>query len=378
MKKAIILLGIGSLFGCAGSEWKLPDSVMLDGFKVQKGYHCESSAMLNLLQHQGYEITENQIIGAGSALGFTLDSSSFPFLGGRNLELKENVERTTGITWQRGTIEKHGDGWEKIYSLLKEDSPVALRVDMRYLPYLYGEKYGSKHMSFGWHMICITGMNEEKQTAYVTDTENTGLQEIKLKDLHRARFSNTKVFPPEGEFYWTEKKAPDFVFDWEKIAIDSLTETERAMCSAKSVNGNLIGFDGLSKYPSVLSDFDERVPSYLLAQVLTFHYGCIETNGTGGAAFRKMYYNFLEETGKTSGSQFIMEAAQRLEPAVTAWSKLALDMKKLSDDKIRLKNKERLKAALTGLSQSAEKIYQTEKKFYEHIRQPVESDKNNQ
>jgi len=36
---------------------------MIDGYSAHRGSHCESSAMLNLLSHQGYEIGEEQIIG---------------------------------------------------------------------------------------------------------------------------------------------------------------------------------------------------------------------------------------------------------------------------------------------------------------------------
>ncbi len=66
MKDVILLLGAGCLFGCTGSGWSPPEGLMLEGFQVHEGYHCESSAMLNLLQYQGYAVTEDRIIGAGA------------------------------------------------------------------------------------------------------------------------------------------------------------------------------------------------------------------------------------------------------------------------------------------------------------------------
>ncbi len=368
MRTVLALLGIGILLGCRSRGWQAPESVMLKGFAVHSGGHCESSAMLNLLRHQGYGISEPQIIGAGSALGFMLDSSPFPFLGGRTMALKENVARTTGIAWHLGTQAEYGDGWGKIHELLKNGNPAVLRVDMRYLPYLYGGKYGPQYMSFGWHMICIAGMNAEKQSAYVTDTQHAELQEIKLADLHKARFSDTKTFPPNGEFYWADKAPSGFAFNWRRIAQESLRETERAMRETASDKDNLAGLDGLSKLPAALAGLDKRVPSYLLAPVLSFHYGCIETNGTGGAAFRRLYHAFLEGTGRSSGNAFIRGAAERLEPAVSAWTQLALGMKTLSENKAVLSNEGKRKEALAGLSQKAEEIYRAEKAFYEYIR----------
>jgi hypothetical protein len=340
---------------------------MLEGFQVYRGKHCESSAMLNLLRHQGYDITEPQVIGAGAVLGFVLDSSPFPFLGGRTLDFKENITRTTGLAWRLGTKEAHGDGWPKLHELLKSGTPVVLRVDMRYLPYLYGGKYGPKYMSFGWHMVCLAGMNAEKQAAYVTDTERAGLQEIRLSDLHRARFSDTKVLPPEREFYWTEKAPPGFTFEWERIAAASLRVAQRAMTGARSDEANLGGLDGLSRLPDAIAGLDERVPSYLLAPVLDFHYGCIETNGTGGAAFRRLYHTFLSETAGASGSGFIRGAAERLEPAVAAWTELALGMKRLAQDKAALKNAGSRKAALAALAGTAGRLYGAEKAFYDYV-----------
>jgi hypothetical protein len=258
-------------------------------------------------------------------------------------------------------------GWEKIYTLLQKGTPVVLRVDMRYLPYLYGGKYGPKYMSFGFHLVCLAGMNAEKQTAYVTDTEHPALQEIKLSDLHKARFSDTDVYPPEGQFYWTDKANPDWKPDWERIAEESLRETKQAMTEVLSEGGTLLGLDGLSRYPSALASLDERVPSYLLAPVLSFHYGCIETNGTGGSAFRKMYHSFLEEEGRKSGNPGLLAAAGKLEPAVAVWSELASGMEELSRNKSALKNKEERKKALDALSVMADVLYQREKEFYESI-----------
>jgi hypothetical protein len=367
MKPLMVLLGIGGLVGCSSFRWEPPESVMLEGFRVYEGQHCESSAMLNQLRRQRYDVTEAQIIGAGAALGFVLEGSAFPFLGGRSLAMRENFERVTGIIRQLGTQERYGDGWEKIYQLLREGTPVVLRVDMRYLPYLFGGKYGSKQMSFGWHMVCIAGIDAERRIAYVTDTSYTELQQIKLADLHRARFSDTDFLPPRGEFYWAEVAPPDHRFEWERIAIESLHVTMRAMTEARSEGETLAGLDGLSKLPAALAGLDERVPSYLLSPLLAFHYGCIETNGTGGSAFRKLYHGFLVETANATGNEFVAGAAQHLEPAVTAWRELALGMKALSGDRATLKRPDARRTALAALGERARRLYRVETDFYAYI-----------
>ena len=210
MKIIIPVLAMGLLFGCKSMKWKPEDSAALENFQPIRGEHCESSAILNMLHYEGYGITETQIMGAGAVLGFMYELSEFPFLSGRTLTMRENLFNGLGIKWQRGTEEKFGKGWEKIHSLLKENHPVVLRVDMRYLPYLYGGKTGSKRTSFGWHMICLTGIDAEKQTALVTDTGQESVKVIKLSDLNRTRFSDTRIMPPHGEFFWVEKTPDNF------------------------------------------------------------------------------------------------------------------------------------------------------------------------
>ncbi len=127
--------------------------------------------------------------------------------------MREAALDTLGITWFAERPGKDDSKWDKIIELLKTGYPVVLRVDMRYLPYIWGGKYGKSYTSFGWHLVTLFGIDTEKGLAYVSDTERSDLQEIKLKNLDKARSSSTKIFPPENELYWIEKKSVDYSFD---------------------------------------------------------------------------------------------------------------------------------------------------------------------
>lgn len=70
----LFLISMGSLWGeTAGQRGK----VMLKNVKVIKGGHCESSAIVNALNDQGYPVTEPMVAGGGGAPGFTLTSNTF-------------------------------------------------------------------------------------------------------------------------------------------------------------------------------------------------------------------------------------------------------------------------------------------------------------
>jgi hypothetical protein len=351
MKMVASFLKAGPLFGAGESAW-VPE------FTPLRGRHCESSAMLNMLVHEGYGLTEDQILGAGAVLGFVFEFSTFPFLGGRSLEMKEHAFRNLHIPWHAGDPTS-GGAWDHIHGLLASGHPVVLRVDMRYLPYLYGGTYGPKRMSFGWHMICIAGIDAARETTFVTDTDLEGLCEIRLKDLHRARFSSTEVLPPGGEFYWVDTADPSFRPNWEKLALDSLDTVSREMAAARSDELRLAGLDGLSRLPEALATLDRRLPRPMLAPALEHLHGCIETFGTGGAAFRRPYANFLAQCARDSGNERLVIAARRAGEAATAWSRLALAMRDLA------RSAQPRGAGLGKLGDLAAELYRREAILYE-------------
>lgn len=364
MKVSFLILIIGLLNGCNKMSFKPQKSAILQDFKQISGNHCESSAMVNMLNYQGYEITETQFVGAGAVPGFVYTLDKFPFLGGRTLKLKENAFSALNIKYYEGEVSKGRDGWEKIYNLLQSGNPVVLRVDMRYLPYLHGGKYGAKYTSFGWHMICLVGIDARKNSALVTDTNLKGIQLIKLSDLHKARFSKLKTMPPEGEFYWVNKKDKEFNPDWESIAVDSLLLVKSEMINCKSNKSSLIGLDGLSMLPATLSQLDKLVPSYLLGASLQLQSGFIEDYGTGGSAFRKMYYNFIREVVKSSENEMLKSSEVKLGYTVSAWRDLAVEMKTISEKEEVLKDHDRRIAAFKKIGKLAQKVYEKEQDFY--------------
>lgn len=286
MKKIGIFILLGISFGCKTYISNDKGNITLQAFKPLRGIHCDSSALLNALNHQGYNLTEQEILGAGAVLGFVYQKGQFPFLGGRTLKLKENLFNALNINWHIGYSDDKSLGWNKIYTLLMNDTPIVLRVDMRYLPYLHGGKYGSKYTSFGWHVITLVSIDVENQIAFVTDTSQKGLQQIKIKDIHKARFSKLKVMPPQGEFYWIDKAPKDFSINWDEVTYKSLKTIKSETLIIYTSKNELIGLNGMKELSFNMQNLEDTTPQYLIDPVLGFLYDSIETNGTGGAAFR--------------------------------------------------------------------------------------------
>lgn len=344
-------------FGCK-KYLKNRENVQLDNFNPLTGVHCESSALLNALNHQGYDLTEDEILGAGAVLGFVYQKGQFPFLGGRTLKLKENLFKSLDINWHLGDPSDESHGWNKIHELLKNDTPVVLRVDMRYLTYLYDGKYGSKYTSFGWHIITLVSIDVENQVASVTDTAHQGLQKIKLKDLDKARFSKLKIMPPKGEFYWMDKAPANYIVNWEEITYNSLQTIKEDMLKEYDSANELIGLNGMKDLSNNFETLGENTPSYLQVPVLGFLYGSIETNGTGGAAFRDQYLLFLKS--KSSLNKDFQKYSELLNNSVLKWDQLSDYLNQMANNKD--------KRDFKRLGNLAQEVYLAEKEFYTNIK----------
>ena len=279
--------GEGSGAGAAARQ------LAADSSRITTGRHCESSAILNALLAAGYDFTEAEIIGYGAAPSFVYQAGKFPFIGGRSSDMREVFFATTGIASQCRKPAPRDDMWKEVYEVLGRGLPVLLRVDMRYLPYRYDGKFGPAYMSFGWHWITLFKVDREAGLAYVTDTEYKGLQCIKLRDLEKARSSTTKNWPPAREFAWVERAAAPWKADRDAMARRSIRVAARNL-QGSDFQSMSAGLPELERLPSRLAVLDREVPFFLLSPALAYMSSSIERNGTGGAAFRTLYAEWLE------------------------------------------------------------------------------------
>lgn len=371
MKQLTLFDQIPTLLAGKPTPWNSgsnPQPLLLPAAKPIPGRHCESSAIMNALNYLGYPIEECLITGAGGALGFGFARGTFPFMSARNGDMREQFFVAAGIPWQKSAdrLAENADfGWQQIAGLLAQGLPVVLRVDMRYLPYLYGGRYGPAYSSFGWHMICLFGIDWVRQVALVSDTAKPGLQEIALKDLHKARGSKLKVMPPEGEFYWITGKAETYEPDWQALLLHSLRLVtgyyESASLAALEHYGqDLVELESYSK------------PAFLLPAVLQYMAGNIEDFGTGGAAFRMLYRDFLaliaERLKATAPlAAQLAKTIASLDECITGWHEMSAACRSLGS-RIKSMNRAIRAAEYQKLKTIADTIYKKERLFYTELK----------
>ena len=286
---------------------------LINDFTHKVGCHCESSSMRDLFEFHGFPMSEAMAFGLDATMGFgffdTTNSISFIpesdipfFLGGKQGSIEPNslACRLLGITLKKQSFTRADKAWEESKILLNQNVPLILRADLGYLPYF--EKEGEIH--FGGHAITLAGYDEERGMAFVGDSEFEGFQEVPIEKLKEARSSEYgPKFMRPGNAQFSMVRRPDRkhppLAAGVKVAIKKVVDNmlrpsinnngiQGIKLLAKSIPEWKVKLQGESKDPTGKNISRARLMFELL-------HGYIETWGTGGAAFRNLYRQFLQE-----------------------------------------------------------------------------------
>lgn len=374
----------GTLLGCSSTDRIVGDRkgrAYAEGSgTIVAGGHCESSALVNALRGLGWVVSERDIVGGGGAPSFMFAAEGFPFLGGRSILMRETFLSAAGVPY-RVVVPLEGGGgkdasWGPVLDLLETGTPVPLRVDMRFLPYRYGGKIGPKYMSFGWHWITLFGVDYDRRVAFVSDTEFGSLQEIRLVDLDRARRSDLKQWPPRGEYVELSRpqagaETPDrsvLLAAGLAAVLDNYEgKADWSAVAGSPPPGALplpSGLAGLEAFPEALRNFDRYAKPWIVGPALSFLAGCIERNGTGGAAFRVLFRDFIA-AGKGDIAGLPGADATALLPAldasISAWRGLSAEFDATGASITAKSSAADRAAAYARCANAAEKVAQAER-----------------
>jgi hypothetical protein len=157
---------------------------------------------------------------------------------------------------------------------------------------------------FGGHAVVLGGYDEEKGMTYIGDTEFEGFQIVPIDVLKIARSSTYGpkfMHPGNTQFSMTRRadgKHPPLAAGV-KLAIQKVVNN----MLRPSMNSN--GIQGLKQFANSILTWKEKLDKTVtdskgnnrsLARLMfELIHGYIETWGTGGGSFRKLYKDFLEE-----------------------------------------------------------------------------------
>ncbi|MHA2133012.1 MAG: BtrH N-terminal domain-containing protein, partial [Candidatus Thorarchaeota archaeon] len=297
------------------------DVIMLDFDHMPGGLNCQTSAVWKLLHHYGHDISEEMLVGIASGLGFVywfqkgmfapivggMNSGRFPGLVGRV------IQRLGGdFTVLKSTSTKRAH--QQLKSVLKDGQPAFVCADIGYLPHLGT----SEDDHFGQHTFLIYGINEPEDTVFISDRFAVTLT-MPATQLQRARASEFHPFPAKNQMI--KFSMPESLPDLAELIPKAIEENVDFMFNAPIRNLGLKGIlkwrDMLPKYPKIITD-----PNWLVMGMV-HHYVYIETGGSGGAIFRRIYARFLKEAGELMDDNRLLDASLQFEEISDVWTKIA-------------------------------------------------------
>lgn len=300
------------------------DRIVLDFKHFGGGKNCQTSSMVRLMHHLGHDISEPMLVGISAGLGFIywfMKQMPYPVVGGMN---RSDCRKFPGILGKACT--RLGGSYESILTAnvkkaheflkatLRQNQPALVCVDMAYLDHLLtGE---DDH--FGEHNLLVYGIDEPKDIVYLSDRFD-GTTTMSLRKLQKARAS---VYPPFPAMNQMVRFAfPKDLVPVEKIVPSAIRENIEALLNPPIAN---IGVKGIVKWSKELAKYPKLIPDPRnLAHALMMHYIYIETGGSGGAIFRRIYSDFLKESGNMLENDSILRASAEFNQIADEWSRIA-------------------------------------------------------
>lgn len=322
--------------------------------------------MRDLLEYNEFPMTEAMTFGLDASLGFLyfnrasnsedmddmLNNAPF-FFGGKQgtIESTSLACRILGLLVRKQSFTSADKAWIEAKKMIDQDIPLILKVDMAYLPYLQLEE---REIHFGGHAITLAGYEENKGMALVGEADFEGFQEVPIESLKKSRNSTygpNFMRPNNAQFSMSSRpdgKRPPFAAGV-KLAIQQVVSNMlRPSLNNFGVQGLKLLARSIPEWKDALKGqvIDSKGNSISIAPLMfEFTHGYIETWGTGGAAFRNLYKDFLIELLKcpelrkgaaawqSSDFEILQECISLTSLSANKWTSIAKQMLIASKEK---------------------------------------------
>jgi len=259
---------------------------IIKNFKPFIGQHCETTATGSLLNQIGIELSEPLLFGLGEGLGFifwNMKIMDFPFIGGRVKpdELTKNLAKNLNLklnVWETSSVQK---AWGNVKECIDKNIPVGLKLDSYHLDYF------TEKIHFAGHYVAMYGYNNE--VAFLVETKPQGIKvKTSLKSLEMARKEKGPM--SSRNLSYTIQKT-DKNYDLKKAIISAVKNNAKDYLNPPISN---IGHRGVLKASKEIKKWFKN--SKNVERDFKTSAMLMEKAGTGGALFRNLYRDFLEES----------------------------------------------------------------------------------
>ncbi len=309
---------------------------MIENFPNPRRMNCETGMTVNMLKYYGYEMSENMAFGIGGGYCFvyaplikTPEGYIFPIFRTKPLSIVRNVFKRLHLEYHEDNFGKNQEKAEAaLDGLLAKDIPVGVQVNIGGLKYLreLGEfknylATGSKEgtMNFNGHIICVIGEDGEDYVIADTDFRLPNDNYVKLDkiSLTKMRFAPGS-FTPHGKLLYLDPSnkgvlSPDIL---KPAIIAGMKESTHNMMDKFLP---YFGYRGLHYFANDLRTWHKKYNAQQINGRLLKYYRWIELGGTGGAAHRGMYADFLKESAALFQSSVLDDCVALLTVAADGW-----------------------------------------------------------
>jgi len=276
------------------------------------GQHCETTATGTLLKQLGIELSEPMLFGLGEGLGFiiwNMKTMEYPFIGGRIKPdlVTENITRNLGLKLTVSETASKPKAWQTVKALLDSGKAVGLKLDCYHLEYF------SHPIHFAGHYVAMTGYDET--SAFLVDTAQQGTAvTTSLQSLERAR-SEKGPMSSKNRSYIIEKGEKPVPL--ENAVVQAIRNNATTYLNPPIKN---LAYKGIEKASEVLLHWYDtsknRKDEFGTTAML------MERAGTGGALFRNLYRDFLQEAYLFTGNKNIGNAYDAFVEIAQDWSEI--------------------------------------------------------
>ncbi|NWF95628.1 MAG: BtrH N-terminal domain-containing protein [Candidatus Thorarchaeota archaeon] len=298
--------------------------VVLDFSHSGGGKNCQTSAMVRLMHHLGHDISEPMLLGISAGMGFVywfMKMMPYPVIGGMNRAdcrkfpgILGKAARRLGGDFESILTKSQAKAHAFLMETLSAGQPGLVCVDIAYLDHL--STGDDDH--FGEHNFLVYGVDEVQDLVYISDRFPSTLT-MSLKRLKQARASEFKPFPAMNQM--VRFTFPKTLTPLKEIIPAAIRENAEALLNPPIAN---IGVKGILKWSLELSRYPKLIPDpKALVHALMMHYIYIETGGSGGAIFRRIYSDFLREAADAMDDNTLSRASDDYLAISEMWIEVA-------------------------------------------------------
>ena len=330
-------------------------AIAFAGFRPFETLHCVTGSMRHIYDFHDYPISEDLLLGLGSAVGFVYwhMKGQLPFLGGRTnvgrpgeLGLPRTAGMRTGVAVEQTFTTSATKAEKALVAHLDAGTPVMVGVDMGMLPYFdFPEEY-----HFGGHVVVVCGWDGQEVLVADRDVE---LHQVPLSAIGAARGSTYKPFPPRNvtwEWDFREARPPSA----EEVRA-AIREVVHGMLEPPIAN---LGARGIATAAKRVAAWPKTLTP---EQVQRACFECFifidATGGTGGGIFRYMYGRFLTEAAAITGNPELADIGSDFTPVGDAWQTVAEAFREAGAPPTRAEFLPDISAAIAAIEPQEEQLW---------------------